>query len=103
MKKLLIFTTWQDGDEIDLSPESNLWYLRRYEAYFDEITHVLLCGHFTQQEHRIGRSRYVSVGTGNHKLDLILAPVRLFKFSRQYNPSAYLTVEQVWLPWVAFL
>jgi glycosyltransferase involved in cell wall biosynthesis len=102
MKKLLIFTTWQDGDEIDLSPESNLWYVRRYETYFDEITHVLLCGHFSR-EYKQGNSRYVSVGSGKQKLDLILAPFRIFNFARKYKPSAYLTVEQVWLFWIAIL
>jgi glycosyltransferase involved in cell wall biosynthesis len=103
MRKLLIFTTWQDGDEIDLKPTSNLWYIRRYESFFDEVTHVLLCGHFTQKEYRIGRSRYVSAGTGNHKLDLILAPLRLYKFAKEYRATDYSTDEQVWLFWVAFL
>jgi glycosyltransferase involved in cell wall biosynthesis len=103
MKRLLIFTTWQSGDEIDLSPESNLWYLKRYESYFDEVTHVVLCGHFSKGEYKYGNSRYVSVGTGNHKLDLILAPWRLLRFAAKYKPAAYLTVEQVWLFWVASL
>lgn len=100
MKKLLIFTIWQLGDEVDLSDASNMWYIRRYEDYFDEITHVFLCGNLTRKEYRLGRSRYVSLGSGKHKEDLILSPLRLYRYAKEYKPAAYLTCELVWLFWV---
>lgn len=103
MKKLLIFTTWQAGDDIDLSPQSNLWYIQRYGSYFAEVTHVFLCGRKTEKVVRNGAMSYVSLGTGNNKLDLLLSPYRLYKFARAYKPYAYLTCEQVWFFWVVIL
>jgi len=102
-KKLLIFTSWQAGDDIDLSPESNLWYVQRYGNYFGQVTHIFLAGKRTEKVVTKGNMSYVSVGTGRNKLDLLLAPIRLYNFAKQYRPSAYLTVEQVWLFWLVLL
>lgn len=103
MKKLLIFTNWQVDDEMDLSPESNLWYLKRYEEYFDEITHVMLSGKMSESVVSYGKSKYICLGTGSNKLDLLLAPYRLYKFAKEYKPTAYMTVELVWLFWLTIL
>lgn len=103
MKKLLIFTIWEVNDDVDLSPESNLWYVRRYESYFDEITHVYLLGQRKVKVESNGNARYVSLGTGRTKLDLLLSPYRLYRFAAKYDPYAYLAVEQVWLFWVTIL
>ena len=99
-KKLLIFTPWQAGEDIDLSPESNLWYIQRYGSYFDEVTHIFLAGKRTEKVVRNGKMSYVSLGSGKNKLDLLLSPYRLYKFAKEYKPVAYLTVEQVWLFWL---
>lgn len=103
MKKLLIFTTWQVDDDMDLSPESNLWYVKRYEEYFDEITHVMLGGKMTESVVSNGNSKYICLGTGSNKKDLLLSPYTLYKFAKEYKPSAYLTVELVWLFWITLL
>jgi glycosyltransferase involved in cell wall biosynthesis len=103
MKKLLIFTTWLVGENIDLSPQSNLWYVQRYENYFDEVTHVFLAGKRSEKIIRNGKMSYVSLGSGNNKRDLLLSPYRLYKFAKEYKPYTYLTYDQVWLFWVAIL
>jgi glycosyltransferase involved in cell wall biosynthesis len=100
MKKLLIFTSWQAGDDIDLSPDSNLWYIQRYGAYFDEVAHIYLAGKRTEKIVRDRKMSYISLGSGRNKLDLLLSPYRLYKFARKYKPHAYLTVEQLWLFWL---
>jgi glycosyltransferase involved in cell wall biosynthesis len=103
MKKLLIFTPWPVGEEIDLTPESNLWYIQRYGEYFDEVTHIFLAGRRAVRVIRNGKMSYISLGSGNNKLDLLLSPYRLYKFAKAYEPSAYMTVEQVWLFWLVLL
>lgn len=86
----------------DTSEESQIWFLRNYESYFDEIYYVLLQGEpFTSEQH--GKITLVSFGTGNNKLDLLLSPWRLFKFARKVRPTAYLTYELIFAWWTALL
>lgn len=97
-KKLLIFNHAQGPGTIDLSPESNSWYLKNYESYFDEVQHLSLMG--KNKEAVInGKSGYYFRGTGNTVKDLLLSPFRLYKYVKKYNPDFIITYDQLWSWW----
>lgn len=102
-KKTLIFFSLSLGVDLkDTGEGSQLWFLRNYETYFDEIHYVLLQGAPHAAE-RHGKTTLLSLATGNNKLDLLLSPWRLFKFARQVRPTAYLTYEVIFAWWAALL
>src|SRR5687767_7800420 len=102
MKKLLIFALSLDFNLHDTSEEGTVWLLRNYEAYFDEVHYVLLCGKPSPPITR-GNTTLISLATGNMKLDVILAPLRLLKIARRVRPTAYQTVEIVLAWWAGSL
>jgi glycosyltransferase involved in cell wall biosynthesis len=98
-KKLIDFTTTRLEDMLE---KGNVWYVRHYEAYFEEVYVVYLLGHeekiFSQ-----GNTCLISLGKGKNKLDLLFAPYRLWKFSRGVTPTSYLTADLVFSWWTSIL
>lgn len=83
--------------------KGNVGYLRHYEAGFDAIFVVYLYGRARKNVIRNGRVVLVSVGTARHVLDLIIAPLRLYRVARRVQPTGYLTGDQVFSFWTASL
>lgn len=97
-KKLLIFNLMHGSNVNDLSSESNSWYLKNYECYFDEVHHLSLIG---PQNGTItnGKSSYHIDSIGKNKIDYFLAPFRVHKWVRKIKPDYIITYELVWCWW----
>jgi len=97
-KKLLIFNLAQGPGTNDLSPESNSWYLKNYESYFDEVQHLALMG---QNKEAVinGKSGFYFRGSGNTVRDILLSPFRLYKFVKTFKPDFIITYDQLWTWW----
>jgi len=102
MKKLMFFSSFLGINFDDVSEESRVWYLRNYESYFDEVYYVLLAGK-SYSSYKVGNTTLISFGTENNKLDLLLAPFRLFKIARKIRPTTYITYELTFSWWIALL
>lgn len=98
-KRLIYFGTTKLGDMIH---KGNVWYVRHYEAYFDEVYVVYLMGD-EKKIYSQGNTYLISLGSGRNKLDLFLAPYRLLKFSRKVKPTSYLTADIVFSWWTSLL
>ena len=86
----------------DMLEKGNVWYVRHYEAYFDEVYVVYLRGE-KPIEIKQGRTTLVSLGKGNGFFDILLAPCRLFKFAKKIKPTHYLTADLVFSWWNSIL
>jgi glycosyltransferase involved in cell wall biosynthesis len=102
MKKLMIFSISLGTNFNDVSEKSQIWSFRYYESYFDEVYYVLL-GVKSYPTYKVGMTTCLSFGTGNTKMDLLLAPFRLFKIAKEIRPTTYMTYEIVFGWWVAIL
>jgi glycosyltransferase involved in cell wall biosynthesis len=98
-KKLIYFGT---GKLEDMIHKGNVWYVRHYEAYFDEVYVVYLTGDGEKTLSQ-GNTYLVSLGSGGNKLDLFFAPYRLWKYSRKVRPTSYLTADLVFSWWTSIL
>lgn len=98
-KKLIDFTTTRLEDMLE---KGNVWYMRHYEAYFDEVYVVYLMGNGERIVSQ-GNTSLVPLGRGRNKLDLFLAPYRLLRFSRNVKPTSYLTADLVFSWWTSIL
>jgi glycosyltransferase involved in cell wall biosynthesis len=86
----------------DMIRKGNMWYVRHYEAYFNEVYVVYLLG----DEIKIysqGNTYLLSLGSGRNKSDLLFAPYRLLKFSKKVKPTSYLTADLVFSWWTSIL
>ena len=98
-KKLINFTTTRLEDMLK---KGNVWYVRHYETYFDEVYVVYLLGDEKKTVSQ-GNTYLVSLGNGRNKWDLFFAPYRLLKFSRTVRPTSYLTADIVFSWWTSIL
>lgn len=92
MKKSLVYFGTTKFE--DMARKGNVWYVRHYEAYFDEVYVVYLMG----DEKKIvfqGDTHLISLGSGRNKFDLFFAPYRLLKLCRKVKPTSYLTADLV--------
>src|SRR5215813_5765858 len=81
--------------------KGNVWYVRYWEEYFDNVYVVYLLGRRHEPVVN-GRTTLVSLGTGR-KTDLFWAPYRLAGFARRIQPSHYVMSDLVFLWWTARL
>lgn len=84
----------------DMLSKGNVWYIRHYETYFDQVYVVYVFG---GPRGRItnARTEIVSLGKGtNVKLDLLLSPARLYEFAKKNRPARCLTADIVFSWWV---
>ena len=103
LKTLILFNPIRLEDMLE---KGNVWYVRHYEAYFDEVYVVYLSGG-PHQTIKQGKTTLVSLGTGsgpvNGIINLILAPYRLYRFARKIKPTNYLTADLVFSWWTGLL
>ena len=98
MKILLLFNVMKLEDML---AKGNVWYVRHYEAYFDQVHVVYLFGSAGRTVTR-GRTQLISLAGPSAWLNLLLAPFRLWGFARRIHPTSYLTADQVFAWWTSF-
>jgi glycosyltransferase involved in cell wall biosynthesis len=98
-KRLLLFSMTRLDEMLR---KGNIGYVRHYEQHFDEV-HVIYLYGYAPAPVKYGETTLLSVGTRFHALDLVLAPLRLLRVARVIRPSAYLTADQVFSWWTAWL
>ncbi|HEV7334079.1 MAG TPA: glycosyltransferase family 4 protein [Flavisolibacter sp.] len=99
MKTVVIFHLWHGPGHWDLSEQSNVWFARFYESYFDRVYVVTLIND-GKENVRQGKTTYLTLGKGSTKTDLLLAPYRLCRLIKKLKPDVLVTYEQVLLFWV---
>ena len=97
--RLLLFGVTKLSDMI---AKGNLRYVDGYRSYFGSVDVAYLVGHSQSQVSQAG-THLVSLGSGNMAIDLILAPVNLYRFARKNPADVYLTADQVFSWWTALL
>ncbi len=100
-KRLLLFGV---GRLEDMLKKGNVWYVRHYERYFDEVVVAYLLGRYPDVVAQ-GKTRLVSLGTRTHGswIDLLCAPWRLYRLARRVRPTSYLTADIVFSWWTSVL
>ena len=98
-KKLIYFSVNKLEDMLE---KGNVWYVRCYELYFDEVYVVYLRSE-KPIEVKQGRTTLVSLSKNNGFFDILLAPYRLFKFAKKIKPTHYLTADLVFSWWNSIL
>jgi glycosyltransferase involved in cell wall biosynthesis len=98
-KRLLIFSMGQGPNIKDLSPQSNSWYIKNYEFFFDRVYHLLLAGESAEVVTN-GKSEFHFSGSGNGITDMLFAPIRFYRFVKKTKPAYIITYEQIWLWWI---
>lgn len=96
-RRLLLFGTTKLSDMLE---KGNVWYVRHYEEYFDEVYVVYLLGG-PKREVSQGNTHLISVGGTRTWLDLVLAPIRLWRAARRLRPTSYLTADIVFGWWTS--
>jgi glycosyltransferase involved in cell wall biosynthesis len=86
----------------DMLKKGNVWYVNHYETYFDKVYVVYLSGDRHEPVTR-SNTTLVSLGTGNKVLNLVMAPLRLYRFARSLGSCSYLTGDQVFSWWTSWL
>jgi glycosyltransferase involved in cell wall biosynthesis len=83
--------------------KGNVWYIRHYETYFDKVYVAYLIGD-PHEPVSCGNTTLISLGTGRGgKVDLILAPYRLYQLAKKLRPTSYLTADLVYSWWTCAL
>src|SRR5262245_28005124 len=98
-RRLFLFTLSRLDD---VRSKGNVWYVRHYENYFDEVWVAYVFGKkrcsITQ-----GKTTLTSVAGSSKWLNLALAPVRLYLLARKIRPTVYLTGDQILSWWTGLL
>lgn len=82
--------------------KGNVWYVRHYEAYFDRVYVIYFVGSCHEPVTN-GATTLLSLGTGRTKIDLLLAPYRLYRLFQEINPTTCLTADLVYSWWTCWL
>lgn len=98
-RRLMLFGTTKLSDMLE---KGNVWYVRHYEEYFDDVYVIYLLGG-PKRELSQGSTHLISVGRGRGWLDLALAPIRLWRTARRLGPTSYLTADIVFGWWTSLL
>lgn len=99
-RRLLLFGV---GKLDDMLAKGNVWYVRHYEQYFDEVYVVYLLGSSSHSQ-TLGKTHLVSLGSGfTPLLELALAPLMLLRHARKIRPTHFLTADIVFSWWTSLL
>ena len=82
--------------------KGNLWYVRHYEDYFDQVNVLYLLGD-NPAEIAQGKSRLISLGSKYRFLDLLFAPLNLYRHARKTNGPFFLSADMVFGAWASLL
>jgi glycosyltransferase involved in cell wall biosynthesis len=96
--RLLLFGVTKLSEMLD---KGNVWYVRNYEAYFHSVDVAYLIG--SSRSVSQGGTTLHSLGSGRAALDLLLAPLRLWRLARELKPDVVVTADQVFSWWTGFL
>ena len=98
-RRLMIFTPSRLDD---VTGKGNVWYVRHYENYFDEIHVAYLFGK-TKCTLTQGKTTLISLAGRSRWLNLVLAPLRLYSLARSIRPTIYLTGDQILSWWTGLV
>ena len=100
-RRLLLFGVTRLADMLE---KGNVWYVRHYETYFDEVYVAYLTGYHPNVETQ-GKTRLISLGgtSDQYLLDLLLAPWRLYRLANRIRPTSYLTADIFFGWWTGLL
>ncbi|MDD5493033.1 MAG: hypothetical protein PHV60_10215, partial [bacterium] len=84
----------------DMLAKGNIWYYRYYEMVLAEVYVVYLAGQKAQPI-TAGSSTLVSLASGWPKIDMLVAPWRLFRFVRKNKINVYITSDLIFSWWYA--
>jgi len=98
-RRLFIFTLSRLDD---VRSKGNVWYVRHYENYFDEVWVAYVFGKERRSVTQ-GKTTLTSVAGSSKWLNLALAPVRLYLLARKIRPTVYLTGDQILSWWTGVL
>lgn len=98
-RRLLIFTPSRLDDVVS---KGNVWYVRHYENYFDEVCVAYVFG-AGKRSLTQGKTTLASVAGSSKWLNLALAPLRLYRLARTIQPTVYLTGDQILSWWTGLL
>lgn len=87
----------------ELLARGNVWYVRHYESWFDEVDVVYLYGYWPESIQQ-GRTRLISLGDkGRFWRNILAAPFRLYRHARRVGPTHYLTADIAFSWWTGLL
>jgi len=83
--------------------KGNVWYIRRYEEYFDRVYVAYVFGR-PHEPVVSGNTILVSLaGRRGGKINILLAPYRIYRFARRIRPTVYLNSDLVYSWWTCAL
>jgi glycosyltransferase involved in cell wall biosynthesis len=98
MKKVLLNCSTTKLE--DMLEKGNVWYTVHYRQYFDEYICGYLLGRAAEPLERDG-VRLVPLGTGKPMLDLLMAPIRVYRVARRVDATHYTSADLL-LSWWHF-
>ena len=99
MKTLIVYTV---TDLDAMLAKGNVWYMRHYEAWYDKVYVLYVLGN-RRTPITNGRTTLITLGRRYRKLDLLLAPYRLYRFAKQHGPADYLTADPLFFWFISAL
>ena len=99
MKKSVLIFSITKLDE--MLQKGNMTYVKNYEVFFDRVYQVYLFGKNTSV--KVGNTEFISLGTTNSYFDLLLAPIRLYRFMKGKNIQIVFSAELLFSWWISFL
>lgn len=82
--------------------KGNVWYVKHYEQYFDEVHVLYLLGN-KPGEIVEGKSRLISLGSQYRFFDLLFAPLNLYRHAKKIAAPSFLTADLVFGAWETVL
>ena len=83
--------------------KGNVWYIRRYEEYFDRVYVAYVFGR-PHEPVVNGNTILVSLaGRRGGRINILLAPYRIYRFARRIRPTVYLNSDLVYSWWTCGL
>lgn len=86
----------------DMLEKGNVWYLRLYESYFRRVDALYLLGKSFAPMQR-GGTTLLSTGSGKSLIDLLLAPITVYRQVKRLSPDVCVTADQVFSWWTGLL
>ena len=100
MRSVILHNLLAGPGVTDISPDSNLWHVRNYEAVAGRVYVVFLGFRIKDKKViRRGNTICIAIGAGSTLKDIFLSPFKLYKLTRRIKPDMTITYEQVFLWW----
>jgi glycosyltransferase involved in cell wall biosynthesis len=86
----------------DMIGKGNVWYTLHYRKYFDRYVVAYLTGRSPQPLEKNG-VHLVSLGTGHPVIDVLLSPWRVYKLSKTFHATHFVSADLVLAWWHSWL